>query len=169
MSMKWIGALLVVAACAGAGFSKAAAHRREEKNLEQLIVALELMSSELQFRLTPLPELCRLASEGTSGPVRQIMQGLARELEEQIAPDAKVCMDVVLQRFEIPESLRTVLGRLGISLGRFDLEGQMQGVQSVLTQCRMDLSALTKDRDIRLRTYQTLGICAGLALAIALL
>ena len=55
---------------------------------------------------------------------------------------------------------------MGSSLGRFDLEGQLQGLESVRIYCREQLDELSKDRDVRLRSYQTLGLCAGAALAI---
>ena len=51
-------------------------------------------------------------------------------------------------------------------IGRFDLEGQLQGLESVRVYCRDQLDNLAKDRDVRLRSYQTLGLCAGAALAI---
>ena len=58
---------------------------------------------------------------------------------------------------------------LGASLGRFDLQGQLQGIESVRAQCRKDLAELEDNRDQRLRSYQTLGLCAGCALAILFL
>ena len=62
MSIKLIGAALIIAGCDGVGFSMAAAHRREESALRQLIGALDYMGCELQYHLTPLPELCRSAA-----------------------------------------------------------------------------------------------------------
>ena len=55
MSFKWIGALMVVAGCGGVGFTMAAAYIREEWALRSLIGALDYMTCELQYRLTPLP------------------------------------------------------------------------------------------------------------------
>ena len=55
---------------------------------------------------------------------------------------------------------------LGTSLGRFDLTGQLNGLEQVRSHCRRELEALAGNRDQRVRGYQTLGICAGAALAI---
>ena len=63
MSIKWIGAILVIVGCGGVGFSMAAAYRRQETALRELMGTLDFMSWELQFRLTPLPELCRRAGK----------------------------------------------------------------------------------------------------------
>ena len=56
--------------------------------------------------------------------------------------------------------------QLGKSLGRFDLNGQLQGIEQVRAHCRRELSSLENGRDQRIRGYQTLGVCAGAALAI---
>lgn len=167
MTGKWIGSVLVIVGCGGVGFSLAANHRREEKNLRQMLRLLQNMESELQYRLTPLPNLCRQAAGDASGILREIMLNLARELDCQVSPDACSCMTAAMKKSkDIPNSLRRLLLHLGHILGRFDLPGQLRGLQSVQAECEQELNKLVKDRDIRLRSYQTLGLCAGAALAI---
>ena len=61
------------------------------------------------------------------------------------------------------------LRNLGISLGRFDLPGQLQGIHTARGECQSALDRLCSNRDNRLRSYETLGLCAGAALAILLL
>lgn len=147
--------------------SAASAYRRREKLLRQLIRALQVMECELRYRLTPLPELTRLAARETGGALRDVLQLFARELDWQLSPDANSCMKAALRRTrDLPGSLRRLMLQLGRMLGRFDLSGQLQGLESVQAACQLELEALGKDRDIRLRSYQTLGFCAGAALAI---
>lgn len=167
MSFKWIGAVLVIIGCGGVGFSMAAACRREEWILRSLIGALEYMSCELQFRLTPLPELCRMAGKECRGVIGSVLTELAAQLEKQITPDAGSCMYAALSRYEtLPKGAYDALRMLGTSLGRFDLQGQLRGLEQVRSQCRKDLDRISVDRDLRIRSYQTLGLCAGAALAI---
>ena len=59
-----------------------------------------------------------------------------------------------------------ILSELGESLGRFDLPGQLKGLEAVRRKCLMELEALGRNRTERLRCYQTLGLCAGAALVI---
>jgi len=54
-------------------------------------------------------------------------------------------------------------------LGRFDLPGQLEGIQAVRKRCEESLESIRKNRNERLRSYQTLGVCAGAALAIILI
>lgn len=170
MSYKWLGAIMIMTACGGFGFSIAAAQRREEGNLRQLISALDYMECELQYRLTPLPDLCRQAGQETKGCVGQVLRNLSQELECQVAPDVDSCMKAALMTAkDVPDKTREALQLLGRSLGRFDLAGQLNGLESVRSSCRRELDALLNNRDVRLRSYQTLGICAGAALAILFL
>ena len=167
MMIKWIGALLVVLGCGGVGFAMAAGYRREERSLRALHRALDYMTCELQFRLTPLPQLVSQAGRECGGPAGQALTALARELESQINPDADSCMYAALSKLDgLPRSTEDALRLLGKCLGRFDLEGQLQGLEQVRAHCRRELGELESGRDQRIRGYQTLGVCAGAALAI---
>ena len=167
MSIKWIGAILVIVGCGGVGFTMAANYRREEWTLRALIRALDYMTCELQFRLTPLPELCRQAGKECGSDAGRVLMALAEELESQISPDADSCMYAALSRFDnLPTSVRKEMDLLGKGLGRFDLTGQLQGLEQVRLHCRGSLAELESGREQRIRGYQTLGVCAGAALAI---
>ena len=167
MNYKWIGAILVVVGCGGVGFAAAANHIREETMLRQLASVLEFMQCELQYRLPPLPELCHQAGQEVKGALRSVFLRFVEELEAQISPDAASCMRAAVAGGEdLPQSVGGVLLQLGQTLGRFDLSGQMQGLESARTLCREKLNALSQNRESRLRGYQTLGLCAGAALAI---
>lgn len=167
MTYKWIGAMLVLFSCGGAGFSMAAGYRQRERFLHQLLHAIQLMQWELQYRLTALPDLCRMAGKASSGALRDVFYNLARELDWRSAPDAGGCMAEALKKSrEISKSGRRLLHQLGNCLGRFDLPGQLQGLDAVKDACQLELKHLEKDRDNRIRSYQTLGLCAGAALAV---
>lgn len=167
MILKLIGAVFVVAGCGGIGFRIAANHRVEERNLRQLIGILDYMECELQYRLTPLPELCRQASKEFTGLLGKVFWELSVEIEAQVLPDLDTCMSVVVSRSaKLSPLTQEALLHLGKSVGRFDIEGQLKGLEAVRQDCRRQLEALSNNRDTRLRSYQTLGLCAGAALAI---
>lgn len=167
MSYKWMGAIMIVASCGGFGFLLAAGQLREERSLRQLLHALDFMGCELQYRLTPLPELCRQTGQEVKGSVGQVFVMLAQELEDQISAEVESCMRAALGKCpELPEKTCQSLCLLGQTLGRFDLEGQLKGLETVRTGCREGLQRLLQNKEPRLRSYQTLGLCAGAALAI---
>ena len=92
---------------------------------------------------------------------------LSLVMEAQNLPDMDGCMSEVLRtNCNLPPNTGEAMLLLGKSIGRFDLEGQVKGLESVRQDCRRYLDKLTTDREPRLRSYQTLGLCAGAALAI---
>lgn len=170
MMYKWLGAALIVGGCGGFGVCLAGSYCREERRLGQLLCALRYMYSQLQYQLSPLPELCRQAGLEAGGAVGSVLLQLSRELESCQYPDAASCMRTAMQqRTDLSARSRRLLNQLGRELGRFDLAGQLQGIQAVKAACREQRQLLSQDRQLRLRSYRTLSLCAGTALAILFL
>ena len=168
MLLKWIGAVLIFAGCGSCGFAVARNFRREERILHQLKRMLDTMINELNCRRSSLPQLFRVAA-GLGGELSPLAKSMAQELEQQIAPDAASCMAVVLGKQRLPDRVKELLYILGGSLGSYDLEGQLRELGSVSARCSRILDEIADSRDERIRTYQTLGLCAGAAIAILLI
>ena len=167
MSIKFVGALCIVIACSGCGMMMKASHLRMIRRVQNLISSLEYMECELQYRCTPLPQLCRQAGERSHGKIQQVFLSLADELEAQISPNVGRCMAAVLDRSSSLEiDLKEILIDLGNDLGKFNLLGQIQGFNSSRKKCESVLKRLMQNQDSRLRSYQTLGLCAGAAIVI---
>ena len=168
MTVKLFGALLVLLSCGGYGFMIAASHRTEVKYLQAYLQALDLMECELQYRLTPLPELCNIGASVSVGTLKQFFCTLGKELNNQISPNVEACIYTVLSVVKLPRRTTEVIELLGRSLGRFDAEGQLKGLRYVKAETERILAALMDNQDLRLRSYQTLGLCAGAAIVILL-
>ncbi len=167
MNLKILGAILIVSGCGAVGMMIASSHARQERLLRQLISVYDYMECELQYRLTPLPELCRNAAQQACGALQHFFLLLSTELEDQISPDVERCVTAaVTKSSDLPKLISDSLLLLGTTLGRFDLDGQVRGLEAVRQECRQTLSGLSLNRTIRLRSYQTLGLCAGAALVI---
>ena len=165
--LKIFGVILIIAGCGGVGFRIAVNQKAEEKSLRQLVEILNFMACELQYRLTPLPDLCRQVAHGFQQIPSAVFGELATEMEAQHLPNIDCCMSVALHKCRaIPAITKLELELLGKSIGRFDLDGQLKGLEAVRQDCERNLEALGNNRDSRLRSYQTLGLCAGAALAI---
>ena len=167
MTVRIIGAVLIVIGCGGFGILFASSHRFQTKTLRQFITTLELMECELQYRQTPLPDLCRIAAQNNCNILKSVFLSLSTELERQISPSVEKCVAVVLQnRKDMPKIIEESFIHFGQSLGRFDLEGQLKGILITKAECQRMLEQQTNNQDVRMRCYQTLSICAGAALAI---
>lgn len=169
MYLKLLGALLILAGCGGYGVMLAVNHRREVASLRQLKGAADKMICELEYRLTPLPELCIFASQQTKGPLSQYFRVFADVIQEQVSPDISQCTTEALRRTAgLPGQTVLQLQTLGQTLGRFDLTGQIHVLHQCAQSCKNQLEVLEYQQPQRLRSYQTLGFCTGAALAILL-
>ena len=167
MTIRILGGIFIIFGCGSFGFIFSKFHRKEVHYLRRTLSALMFIECELQYRLTPLPELCRKTAQICEGSLSRLFAALAEELEFQVSPEVRVCMEAAIRRTkDLPTHTKNVLLLLGCELGRFDLEGQLKGLNAVQNETQRILTQCTSNQDRRLRNYQTLGICAGAALAI---
>ena len=169
MNYKLIGALCVILGCGSCGFVLTAQYLARIRLLQNLMKALVNMECELQYRCTPLPQLCRQAGKGNQGKIQQILILLADEMDAQVSPNVEMCMYAALAQSGLSDSVVcAILTELGKHLGNFDMTGQVHGLQYVRKLCSENLEQLQHCKESRLRSYQTLGLCAGAAMAILL-
>lgn len=147
----------------------AASYRAQERQLRQLLQSLDWMECELTCRATDLPLLFFGAAERFRGSLGDLFSAMARSLSARAAPDAACCMQEAMACVSLPRKVRDTAAALGTSLGEFHLEGQLRQLRGVRADCARILEEHTNNRDNRVRSYQTLGLCGGLALAILLM
>ena len=167
--IRILGAALLVGGCCGFGWILARAHRREVRLLRQLRKAVQEMQWELKFRMTPLPELCTLAGQTAGEPLKHLFLRFSQKLDRREVTDPAACFNGLLMNEELPGRVKGLLRQLGDCLGRFDLEGQLQGLEEVRQQCVRELKELEEKTPDRLKNYRTLAVSAGVVLAILFL
>jgi len=167
MTTRILGALLILIGCTGFGFFLAAAYKREMQTIRNFIEAMEFMENELSYRKTPLPLLCRYIAAAQSGAVKLFFLNLEKELQLQISPDATICAELALSKTpQMPRQTKELICKLSRTLGKFDADGQLLGIQSVKKDASLRLARMCVDQEQRIKNYRTLGICAGVAFII---
>ncbi len=167
MSLRWIGAICVLVGCGGAGFFFASRQVRLEKLLRQFLGVLEYMHSDLSYRRSSLPDLCRSAASQGRGEIFELFRLAADELEGQISPDAEHCLKAAAGKVsQLPEEIYRIIAQFGKSLGCFDASGQLKMLEKTQLMCNSLLRECMNNKDARIRSYKTLGICAGAAIVI---
>ena len=155
--IRMIGAALVVLSSGAVGFGFARAVKLQCAQLEGLLWALDTMQSEMSARLTPLR--------------RQRPSGFRKKSRDILLP-VPVCFKRGFQQAKGfrpgDESVQALYG-LSLNLGRFDLESQLAAIERTKASVTAALLALQGQKRARCRSYETIGICAGLALAVMLL
>ena len=168
MSLKIIGVIFVVVGCAGFGFLVAGSARYHTCLLQQLLRVLNTMECELQYRMPTLPDLGRISAEACSGRLRSAFLDFSDSLDTCTEVNVSQCMLKAVGKTPFPKEIERLLLILGDSLGRFELEGQLRGIAFVRKTCEHMLNNSMSNQSVRLRSYQTLAVCAGAALAILL-
>ncbi|MGM9669700.1 MAG: stage III sporulation protein AB [Faecousia sp.] len=170
MVTKLLGAVCVMAGCGGCGLAMILHRKKTENWLSELSEVLSFMEWELQYRMTPLPFLCESAAAMCKTGLKKLFSRLSEELRSQFFPNAEICMrSSICATADIPEPVAALLNTLGSTLGKFDAEGQIQGIRGVRARCEEQRAALRQDRANRLRSIETLWLCAGAALVILFL
>ena len=170
MMVRLIGAGMILFSCGSFGFLISKSAKNEIITLKNFILAMEYMECELQYRMTPLPELCRATASVTKGKINKLFQMLSRELESQISPNVSMCMASALCSCrEFSPRVKQLLEELGKKLGIFDLEGQLSMLRSLRKEAQHALKLCQEGYEIRSRSYKTIAICAGAAIVILLI
>ena len=170
MTLKILGVIFVFFSCGSVGFRIASNYRAEERALRNLVAIFEFMECELRFHLTPMPILCRQVAVKYPSPPGPFFESLANQMDSQVSPNMEVCVNNALEKQNsIPPITAKTIRYFGKTAGRFDLDGQLKCLNAVCVECKRNLELLSNNRETRMRSYQTLGLCAGAALAILLI
>ena len=168
--LRLIGAALVTLSASLVGFGFARGVRRQCAQLEGLLWALDFMQAELSARLTPLTQLFSMLSACRQKDVALFFEAAGRALS--VPPGCTVPVSFKRGFQASPglspgqEAVQTLYG-LSTALGRFDLESQLAAIERAKGSITSVL--LQAQKRARCRSYETIGICAGLALAVILL
>ena len=133
------------------------------------MLILEHFSWELQTNLAPLSICCAAASCCGRGEMGRLFENLAQHLERGIERNPGECMALAMVQHDIPQQIQFRLSQLGDTLGRYDLSGQIGGIEAIRELCKRDLQALVSERSKTVKSCQALGLCTGAAVAILLL
>ena len=170
MINRILGALLLVAGCGCIGFTMANTYRREVQMLRQMCCFLERIGCELQYRLTPLPQLLRNELEILSGDMHALILDFVIQLESQVTPDVSSCLKASIEKYPgISQRIRMLLFDLGTSLGRFDLNGQLKCLDALQTAVRNELTYLEDKLPGYTRCCHTYALGVGAILALILI
>lgn len=170
MIIRLIGSGMILFGCASFGVLISQKAKNEISALRNFVIALEYMECELQYRVTPLPDLCRQTGAMTKGSVSKLFYQLSRELESQISPNVSICMASAVNSIkEITPQIAFLSEELGDRLGIFDLDGQVRVLQSIRHEAQSALEKCEKGHEVRSRSCKTIAVCAGAAIVILLI
>ena len=167
---RYLGAIMVIFGCGSIGFLIAKRLLYEISSVRSLISTLEYWENALTYHHTTIPELCRIAHTIDSSEIGEFFKILGEQLDAHGSGNASHCIEsTLLQCRDIPASTQKLIKQLARGLGEFDLNGQLLIFRSVLHEANIILEALSSNLNVRLRSYRTLGICAGVAISVLII
>lgn len=166
--MKLAGIVFIVLSAGSVGYGMAVAMKKKCIVLRQLLDSLQVLKNEIALCGTPLPQAFALMAVSAEGELERIFSDVAKDMDQHrwVTPYAsfQAAMETVSE-----EEISPILLSLARKLGKYDIDAQLQGIEMARCQTEELLQQLERERHVKSRTYETLGICAGLAVAILLI
>lgn len=166
--MKLMGILFVVIACGSAGFRIAASLKQKCALYELILRQLAMMKQEICFHATPLAQVFALLAASCGGTLAQIWEETAKQMDNHPWTPPQYAMDLALKGAKEP-LLEPILLPLCTQLGKYDVDAQRKAIEAAEEQTASLLHEMQQERSVKSKTYQTMGICAGLAAAVLLI
>lgn len=166
--MKYLGIIFIVCSTAYMGFHLANGFRLRRKLLTQFLRCLPIIRNEIVFCGTPIPKIFRLISDHTDGEVHEVFGQVSKQMEEHKTMTPTEAMEETLTARKYTCLVPRLL-ELADKLGNYDVEAQIAGIDQVQSQAELQVDELEQERLQKGKVYESLGICAGLALAILLI
>jgi len=165
--LQLIGSLLIVGGFGAVGVAASAELKRRVDTLSSMITALEVMASEISYKLSPLRELLTLLSR-EDGAVGRFFSALAADLEGE--PESRF-FDQWCKRLGLLPGLteddRQILKEAGRFLGAYETGEQVKALGYAARRLSQRLTGAEAERVQKGRLYRTMG--AGLGLLAVLL
>ncbi len=169
---KLIGAILVAGGAATAGMLASSRLRTRTEALSGLLSSIDIMQSEIFFRLTPLPELIKILAGQSSEPARTLFLNCFSHLGSlgQKPFSAIWSQSVEESRgLELTSGEKKTLVELGGILGRYDADGQIKAIAYIKRRLESCLDASLREKEKQGKLYRTLGVVTGIAIVIILI
>ena len=165
-----IGKGLLFTGCTALGIGQSLSLRARRLCLQEFRTALEGLSRELTFSLSPLSALLSQAERESAGAVRTFFQTVQREFIDTGGESWWESWQTALTKADLPLRTEdiTLLREAGQILGRYDSESQRAALMGILSRLS-DTTDRAREEERRLfRVYTVTGIAAGLFLLLLL-
>lgn len=166
--LKLLGGALIVAAAGWTGGAPVLRLRRQMKVLEELDGALVMMRAELTSHLTPLPDLFKKLELSGSGICAALFGAISADMLSKPEATPLQLMRTHLPMLQLEPRENAFLLELANALGSYDLESQQRMLDATQARLQQALVRCGKRIESVGRSWSTLGVCTGLALAIVL-
>jgi len=165
-----VGAVFLVSAGYLYGCNISSVLVKRVRLLEELLMALELFRTEIDYGLTPLPQAFRNIGSRVEKPLGDVFLKCSSYMQKNEGLSAWECWNKALgetqEYLKLSPSSLEYLRRLGNIWGRGDKEGQLRQLSLMQELFRQALKEAQEHRNKNEKLWRYLGLIGGAALAI---
>jgi len=168
---RGLGAALVLGAAGMIGAVVARAYQDRPRVLRALQSALTMLRTEIVYAGTPLPEALAQVARRTPAPADSFFAAVANALNSRPGLTAAEAWQEALANspaWPLTADDEAVLLDLGGCLGRSDVADQEKHLGLALVQLARLQAEAEAERDVQVRLWRWLGVCAGGCLVLLL-
>ena len=168
--IKYFGIILIFIASTYIGKLYANKYKNRVDELEKMKSSLNIFKAKIKFTCNTIPEIFEDIGKNLDEPIGKIFLDASKLMEQQIAKDAwDTSLNQNICRTNFNKKDIEDLKELSKMLGNTDVQGQISQIELVMQL----IEGQTKQAQIEMqknsKLYRTLGITAGLTIAIILI
>lgn len=173
MTIKIIGAFLVVISCGALGFYFSSELKTRISDLTELKKILTLLRGDIRYTNAPLPEAMQTLSKRHDGTYKQFLENVSNSLlelnGESFAKIWKKGVENNLLHTSLTKEDYQLINQLGESIGYLDKNMQINTLDLYTEQIEGTIEELSKSVKEKTHLYNSLGIMGGIFIIIILL
>ncbi len=168
--IRLVGAILIVVGSASAGFCMAGNVRRMQRIYRDALRATAYMKSEIECYLTPLHDIYTQLSHVMPKPLSTLFSALHQQARRSLGllPAVHYSRARQMLKNPLPHELGQIFAEMFDMLGRQDAVAQIRAITLAEERLNEVLINISSEKKERCRAYETIGVCAGIALVIIL-
>ena len=168
--LKLAGAVLIICASVGIGFSKSRELTLREKNLEEFLQVLLCLKGEIRCGNSSLLDALRDTAQRCPKTYEAFLSGVAASMEsgteESLCVIFQKCAEKSLGNLVLDKEEKRKIALLGERLGYLDREMQLRQMELYEADFQYLLCNLQKDKEEKKKLYRSLGAMGGIMLAV---
>lgn len=170
--MKLAGVIFVICSLFSVGIHISLGMKKHCAELREILMAVTLLKNEISVCKTPLPQAFALMAAATKGTSEKLFSDIACTLNRKRWITVSAAMEQAMQSnqtIQKQEELCSIFRNMAAGIGKYDRSSQIETLDRTISSLELMIDQAEKERSLKSKTYEVLGLCAGLSLAILLL
>lgn len=163
--LKLVVSVLIIAVCTAIGIKQSKKYESREYILREAIGLFKGIKNEINYTLTPIPNAIESVRQNMKTGLKGVMGAVSFELLQYNTSEEVVASEIAKLE-ELTPYDRQVISNGIISLGKTDLDGQMNILNMTCNTLENQLQDSIEDKKKNSKLYKTVGIATGLMIAI---